>query len=583
MKIVKSIIDNKNKLIGFWMEGKETEFGGFGSNVDVQRPVQLKELISKNFRNNQIAIKDGKVVPQNNFRISDLPMSRYDGTSNFISVDNRLFLTSRIVHDGKLIGFRIVAAGVEAKYKYDDVIRLTSWFKPGNFIVRTVGDKLYIAGKPGVIKLEDLPEEVIGENVQRSKKKRVGTGGQFKENIAEKGIYNNKDLITLYSIIKDFNGVVVKLPDEQYISANKADTKVGSDFRALGIGEIGNPSIQFGEKKLNANTTFKKVGTVMVPVPGGMPIPVYTYTFSTKSIFLNGENYIKRFAIGVKPEGAVAIKQEFEKEMAIQPITNKEFTDPIKQLTGNNDLVFFEVDTSKLSIIPPEKAKDYILTNKEIYDITYQIAHLKTHNKYCNGLKGEILNQANAANIKLTDKTPFGLYAGMAPEYLKAIHEAGIDIFTGAYVKREAIQGKAVDKPEVTSVSEYKSIEIEYNIKGTDISKLTYAMMASRDSHPMIDEFLLMRMDEFDKIASLPEKFKAVCEYQDGIEKALYDCKKKLWLHKLGMYYTQDGRIHQHDKDMWVQNVKSRSKANAFDCVEPGCEKLYVAVLGISI
>lgn len=108
-------------------------------------------------------------------------------------------------------------------------------------------------------------------------------------------------------------------------------------------------------------------------------------------------------------------------------------------------------------------------------------------------------------------------------------------------------------------------------------------MVENKEAHPYINEYLLMIADELSKITDLKSKYKAVNNYMKEMDKVLYECKKKLWLHKLGMYYTQDGRIHQHDKDMWVQNVKTRSKGARFDCVEPGCEDLQVTITGTTI
>ncbi len=586
MKLVKTIVNTNNQLIGFWIEGKESEFGGFGQ-IEVQRPVQLEEMIRSGFRNSQVAIQNGNIVELKDFRINSLPMSRFDGQGNFSEVDNRVMLVSRIIMDGKLAGFKVRLCGTDINFRYDDVIRLSNWFKPGNFIIRVVNRKMYIAGKPGTLQLEQLPEEVFGANVETSKKKRLGTGGATEENINSKGIYNDKDLLTLYSIVREFDGVILKLPSEEYIRTLKYDKKVAGEFRDLGVGEIGDPYIKFGEKKLNANTNFKKVGNVMVPVTGGMPFPVYTYTHTTKSIFVNGEHHIKRFGIAVKQEGVDKILAEYKDSLVVKPITDKDVTGPISQLTGKPDLAFFEVDTSKLSIISPDRAEKYILPNKEVKAVVEQLMRAKTHNKYCNGALKDINDMARASKIYLVpdDKKPFGLYAGLTPQYLKAVHEAGINIFTGAYIKLQDVNKEEDSEDDIEGAP---AVEIEYGVNGTDIARLTYKAMCdptmrSVKSHPMVDAQLIKLIDEVNSIKDIKERFKAVLKYQEGLEKCIYDCRRKLWMHKMGMFYAGNGKIHTHDRTVWIDKGSRSSNMTVYDCVEYGCDGLFLMVKGTTL
>ncbi len=585
MKLTKTIVDTKGRLIGFWLEGKESEFGGFTQNI-IERPVKTEELFKTNFANNQVSTRTGKLVEQKDFKINTLPMTVYTDSGEFAETSNEVKLLSRIIQAGKLAGFRVEIGGRQERYKYDDVIRLSGWFKPGNFIVRLINNKMYIAGKPGVLQLEKLPEEVLGDNLVKSKKKRIGTGGQLAETIKSKEITNDKDIWTLYKLVREDNGVVIKLASEAYKAVAKKESQVSSEFRSLGIGEIGSPYIEFGESKLNVNTTFKKVGSVMVPVPGALPFPVYTYTFSTKSIFVNGKNHMNKFGIAVSPEGAERIKQEFEGTMVITPITDKEITGPISQLTGKSGLVFFEVEASKLAIIPPEKAEQCILKNKEIKEIVNQMMHAKTYNKFCNGFLKEISVMAQNANISVWDKKPFGLYAGLAPQYLEAIHNAGIDIFTGAFIKTEEVAKKEDDQEGIRESSNI--IEIEYSIKGTDLGKLTYKVLSDAEArsnitHPMLDSGLEKFITAAQGIKDLKEAYKSVQSYKESMEKVINECRRKLWLHKIAMHQIGKGTIHTHDKQLWIENTKSRAKAAQYECVEPGCEGLFISVEGTTL
>lgn len=578
MKLVKTIINPSYRLVGFWIRGKQSEFGGYSRIVEEDRPIQVEELIRTQFTNKQVSVKKDRIYELGNFKINELPMSMFDGTK-FRDMDSSITLKNRILNSGELIGFKTIIDGKELKYKYQDVIRLSGWFKPTNFVIRSTSEKIYIAGKPGVLRLDQLPEEVIGEDVESSKRKRVGTGGNTMENIENVGLHNNKDILTLLNIVNEYSGIVVKFPQDRYIPIEIPTTQPAGQFRSLGIGEIANPNIQFSEKRINASTTFKKVGQVMVPVEGGMTFPVYTYTWTKKAIFLNGVNYMPRFAIAIKQEGMEKIQSEYKNELILTPIIDRSFIEPIAQLTGNNDLLYFEVDASKLSIIVPSEAHRYIMSNIDIRNTQEKLIRAKIRAKYCEGMLDELNEEARKNNVYLVKEgmKPYGLYAGLAPNYLKALHECGINIFNGAYTKREG-----ADENEI---KDQKIIEIEYGIEGLDAGKVDYAFLKTSrvaDERNIIKEDRLLQLiNSINSKTSAEDKFNYTLKEQKKVKGEMYWLKKKLWLHKLGMYYVGDGKVHQHDKSVWIEKGTRAIKSKTYNCMEYGCEGLYMKLTGI--
>ena len=93
VKIIKTIVDTNRNLIGFMMEGKEKEFGGFSNEV-IQRGVPTDNLLQKRFSNNQIAVVNNKIVEKGNFRINSLPMTIYTG-DGYVDLDNSITLTKK--------------------------------------------------------------------------------------------------------------------------------------------------------------------------------------------------------------------------------------------------------------------------------------------------------------------------------------------------------------------------------------------------------------------------------------------------------------------------------------------------------
>ena len=128
-------------------------------------------------------------------------------------------------------------------------------------------------------------------------------------------------------------------------------------------------------------------------------------------------------------------------------------------------MVLFEVDTSKLSIINKDKAAKYLLKNSDIYNLTLMLNRMKVYRKFLKGLLSDIEKQAKENGIDVFEgRKLFGMFEGLSEQYLNAIKEAGIDIYTGAYKKtvKTEEKGKSNEKNE----DGVKLIEVEYAISG---------------------------------------------------------------------------------------------------------------------
>lgn len=577
MKLYKTIVNEAYKLIGFIVKGTAQEFGGFG-NGSIERPVQTGELIKSNFNNEQVEVRGNKLHEKKGFKFSDLEMVMYKDNS-FIAVGNEIKILRRVLVNGKLKGFDISIGGTgNYRYTYENVIRLCSWCKPENFTIRvTSNNTAYIAGKN--IRLQDLPEEEVGHNVETSKRKRTQYGGQ-KQEILNKEEELSTSLLELYSYIKSCDGVIIKLADEHYKAAGVQTMVTPDTFMPLGVGEIGSPYIDFSNSSLNANTLFKKVGTISAEICGNVN-QLYTFTWSSKSLFVNGANYIKRFGIGVTKDVADKIIQKFGEKLVTRVINDKRVITPIVSLTGKKDYVFFEVDTTKLTIMNKETAKECYLSNKEVYDIVKELTALKVNQKIMNGYIKHLKEENPNLNLN-KGKELFGLYRGMTKEALLEIASLGIDIYTGAYTVKEKVEKSvAAEISEKESVS--NRIEVEYSLAKVNLAKITYASISDAiQNNKEITEYC---SDMTKKVIKMPgqdgiDGAKAYLEYiKDKISKLTY----KLWLHRMAMYTLGKDKLYMSESDLgeWSEK-KSRAKTGKqYECAS--CPNLILKVTNIDI
>lgn len=581
MKLVKSIVDNDYRLIGFKVEGKSKEFGGIGNDT-VLNVLSMNGL--KGFNNEQVRIgNDGSIQCKKVFNLYDLDMELY-ANGVLTPVKNGMELVRRVLVNGEIKGYDVKFSGELIKRcTYDNVIRYAAWCKPMNFMVKNTDTKRFISGKG--MRLSDLPEVEIGnDDTKKGKGKRSNYGGEKKSKLRDKMIQAKGDLIGLYEIINSCNGVIIKLPDEVYKATGERKEKVAEEFKSLGIGEIGSAYIDFGEKKLNANTTFKNVGIVMVN-SNGMPMPIYTFTYSTKSIFVDGRNHMDKFGIGVTSDVVKGIVDRYGSGLVVEEIKDVKMTKPISSILGREDLVYFKVDTSNLSIMSKDDVNKYILSTVDLYKNVSKLAILKAQNKVIkDGIKRLKENGYDSG-----DKPLYGLLAGLNSDALRAVEEAGIDVHSGAYIKREKVEDNdSKDTKEVIkSNSLTESIEIEYNISGNNITKLNYQYVLDTiagkvEKHKLCDDQLLKIVGAIEK-APRDNKVALAEACRLKIDKDMRVIKYKLWLHKVASYTIGNSQYYKVNMNEWAEKVSRAKKGKTYICKASGCDGLEMKVSGIEL
>lgn len=582
IKLIKTIVDPQRQLIGFVVSGKEKELGGV-SNAEVERSILVDAIIKDKFTNTQISVIKNKIVEKGNFKINSLPMTVYTGET-FIDIPNTVELIQRFVRNNENIGFRVrFADGGEDNILYTNLIFICKWFKPANFAIRTSSNnKQYICGKEG-LNIDKLPSVVLGEE---SKAKRTKSAAKEVGKELNTTIETGFDILDIYDFIKSCGGCVIKLPTENYVAASEGGETVTEGFVPLGIGEVALPNPQFNAVKINVNASFKKVGVVPVVI-NGATTNLTSFVYRTKSIFLNGDNYMKKFGIAVPSDKEAELVKALGASLGLEKITDNTITAPLGQVIDAKSLVFYKVNTDKIDLINKEKRNNSIMNARQLMSICKKQYELKLISKAIGNRAGLIKEFLNELNIPTThDSKLFGIYSMMNEESLKAVKEAGIDIYTGAFTT----PGKPVyNKASKGSEGTTEEIEIEYMIKGLDISKITgkqvLEAVLKNDTTKVTANIIKTILPLLDKNKSTEEKLKMAEEVNSKIEKELYKINRQLWMHNASMFIEGNrSKVHTHDAKSWAPDTTSRVKtAKVYAYNGKTAEGLIVKIKGTEI
>lgn len=588
IKLTKVIVNGNRSLIGFVLRGKEKEFGGF-SNNEIERSIPINNMIKDNFSNSQIQIVNNKIIEKGNFKINSLPMAVYmPDTEELIDIPNTVNINGRFVQNNENIGFEVqFADGSKDNLRYENVILLCKWFKPGNFAIRTSSKgKQYICSKSGGLKLDELPATVLGKE---SKAKRTKSAAKEMKPEFNSELESGFDIIDIYDFIKECNGCVIKFPSEKYTAATVGGETVVEGFTSLGIGEVASATPNFNATKLNVNADFKKVGIVPVNINGAVT-NITTFVYRKKSVFLSGENYIKKFGIAVPADKDAALVNALGASLALEKITDPSVTSPLGQVIDAKSLAFYRVDSSKIDLLSENKRSKSVMSSTKLVTLCKKWFELKLISKAMGpkgGLMKNIKNAIGDAEIaKAKGKKPFGIFSMMNQESLDALTAAGIDIYTGAYTVASTPYASVKSGGDGADASE--AVEIEYVLKGYDHTKLTGSKIlgfAKDKDATKLPANVITEINKITEIADLAEQYNEANKLYLKAEKALGELSKKLWLHNASMYLDGNkARIHTHDSKYWVPDANTRvKKGKVYMCTAKGAEGLTIKFNGVEI
>ena len=573
IKLTGLIVDSSFRLLGFIGKGSAKDFGELGKGT-ISKPISLKYLFGINFSNKQIATKNGTIIEKEGFKLNTLPMvmlKEVDKAPSYVDIDNTLTLLKRYVQDNENVGFDIqVGSDMTSKQTTENIIRLCSIFNPTNFVVRTGKDgKKFIAGKAGT-SLSTLPVEVLGTPIDAKRTRPAAKkAGQITGDYV-----NDVDILDLYDFIRDVNGFIINLPGTVY-KATTESAAASNNFIPFDIGEVGTPYLDFNESKINVSCNFKKPGAVAVQMSSGKMTNVITFLYRRKNIFYNGENYIHKLGVVIPLDAEAALIEKFGRSMSFTELTDPKITRTISMLIAQQNVKFYEVDTSKIAIISRKKYDKFIIPTKDIMGKVETLTRNKLVIKYLNGMKKDIANTIGSipGTERIRDIAP--QFGGMSNEDLRIIADAGVDIYSGAFLLKD-------ETKKSSGINDGSNVEITYAIEGLNVSSITYAQMVN--GAKKVPDFLLNVVARFESISSLSDRAEKADQLIAELSKVNAKIERELWTHKCAMYLKSNkSSVHSHDKANWAINTKKRTKATCYNCTIPGCEKLQLLVLNIDI
>lgn len=584
VKIVKTVVSTDRSLIGLVLQGKERELGGL-SNDTVEQAVTIENLLKNGkFNNNQLSIVNNKMIEKGNFKLNNLPMMMYDG-NGYIEMGNSINLVHRFVQNNENVGFTVAFEdGAQINLRYSNIINISKWFKPGNFVIKTSAkNNEYICSKKGCVRLDDMPSTIIGEE-PKVLAKRTKSAAKEKEKSFSNKLESGIDLLDIYDFVDSVNGVVIKMPNEKYeaVTINSNDAVDG--FTSLGIGEVGTSKLEFNSSKLNVSSDFKKVGFVPVNI-GGNNVNITTYVHRKKVLFFNGENHLKSICVAIPTEAESNFVKSLGASLVISKVTDLTVIQPLSQVIDSNNLVYYTVDVSKVDLISKKKRASSILSNSQIKELCTRLYTLKLISKYTGPMGGVMKNLKGTLTTEqmedVTNKKVKGLFSMMNTDALAALTEAGIDIYSGAYTpasKSSYSKSKTADT----------DVEIDYILEGMDYNKLSGSKIKAiydegRENELPAEVVKVVRAIE--STSNNVDAYKLAFEAYKKAEREADKINRVLWMHKASMFIEGGKtRVHTHDRKFWTPDIKSRVKAGeVFLCTAKDAEGLTIKVKNVTM
>lgn len=537
IKLTKKIVNENFHIIGFEVVGKAREFGELGNTQTVRR-ITGQDLINMNFRNTQIRVENKAITELGDFRLRDLPVIMLK-KNKFIEVDNTITLISRVLIDGELKGFDTIVAGDKKRLVSSDVINLAKFFVPENFVVRYIGDKQYIAGKPGM-KLETLPEVRLTSGDTKNNKKAAVRTAEKGTKGAELVRISPFDMITLCDVVKGLGGKFIYLPGVVYNRTTALTKETSKEFKKTGV-EVAKPEITVSEKKLNVNLQFDQIGKLVVNV-AGVDKAYYPFVNKNKTIFKGGELNSPYLGIAIKQDCVNELQKQFGASMSLSVITDTMTNLYVKMflhVANPDDYVLLALDTRNLSPMCKASAEKYLMSEDAIKDTVVKMLNVKAALSYTKGLRKDLELMTTSETGTL--RPLYGQYRSCSEVELKALEDAGIDVYTGAFIKTNDVDPSKVAKEEAERAEESNpDVEVAWGINGMK-SAPTYATI-KKDKEKALAKYpmAVQLIAEADKIYGTTGDpntvYKKLKKYEDSLNDNRLKLMKKLQMHNIAAY-----------------------------------------------
>jgi len=570
-RVISTVIDKNRAIVGLIFDEKGN-----------RRVEGIKSLINRGYKNHQIEIQPGLMRELGKFKLNEIQMLMFDN-GVYTKVSNSMALKSRIEADDKVIGFEVEFDTCVSKCRYNNVINMSVWHKPENFVVKTsVTGKAFVAGRPNGVKIDELPAIYIDTN--RTKKAKSGAQVVAKSTNLE----NIVDIQDIFTEVKSLGGLVVNLPSERYQTITERKTKVSGEFESLGAGEYAYPELEVSQKGLNVNVAFRKPGVVELDLGNAVMTNVHAFVHSKKTVFKDCESHIKRLGVAIPEAKEADFLGRLVKTMAIDKMKDTTLIKIVTALTGKKGMAFYEIDTSKVDAIDKRKFNTYKLGLVDLKASVEGAIKSKLATKFLSpthGLISALKKELGSAADSVTQRQPLPIYGALSSAFQKKLIENGIDIYTGAFLKKVEVQQTDKGKERVDEIKESK-VTIDYFIDGWNMDNWSFSKINEQlQKGTELPQDFINTMVKLLSISNKLDMLREAIRLYEIAELEQDKFKKKMWLHKSVMYTIGNKtNIHIGEGDKWVFiPAKGKRNYNLYKCAEPGCESLRLAVENVEV
>lgn len=580
-KIVGTVVNANKQLIKLVVKDSDT------GRID---GLPISELIKTGFDNDQFKITPSGVEELGSFKLNNVAMALDIGNNEVKMIKNDIMVTKRFYDEnGNYLGVEVrYAAGGKDAITLKQLSNMQLYFKPYNFIIKkNENGSLFLTGKDGVCKLDDIEKVVIRNNKTERKTKEHATTKIV--NNEEKVRTLDIDILDIFDFVDAVNGRILKLPSEIYKTENKNSKVVyGSSFRPYYGIEIATSKLIFPDSKVNVSMNFKRPGYVMVDGVG----KVDTYTYSSKKIFNNGESTMEKLGVIIPSDSSDRLLEMREHGLKVRSIEVSEDVQGVfKGIIENKKYSIYEIDTKSICLMTKEKQEKSILSIPDICNNCCGYYELKTFSKIA-GPRGYLMKlfKEEAGDKWFKDVCKKEIAYNLREyndEQLKAIKEAGIDIYSGSYTKlvgdtelhNDAVESKKSSSDDIT---------IDYTFCGLDASSLTgkdiYNSALANDtetlSKDMIKLVLLIRAEK-----TVKDRYELTKKLSDKAANNINRINKTLWMHRAAMFIEGNKtNVHVQDRKDWELDKRNRSKKyDVYDYIGNKDVDLKIRLSGVAI
>ena len=593
IKLTAVLLGNDFSLAGFRASGKPTDFGMLGQE-QINVNIGLADMLQRKFVNNQIDCSSGVIREIGGFKVRNLPSAFIKNNGDIEPCSNKVDIVARFMSNNEPIGYRIRIGqtGQECDMSIKNIITMTNWLNPNNFVIKhSAQDKMFICGKPGFMKLEELPIIELGDKTSTAKRPKSAAQDTKGEDV---NFSSDFDILDLFDTVNKYDGFIIRMDKEKYERTVPSKGEVSEEFISAGLPEVASGLASFNPKKLSVNSGFKKIGTVYVDLGESGVKPIYTYTFCTKSIISSADKHMNSLVVGVPAEYKEEFIKKMCKTMGIKEVPNPEIVNPIRSITGVNNLSLISIDTSKIDLISKSKAGTKLMPTAAVRKLIVDSYQARFMSKYYKTMipiwTGEEMIAAEDSTGDIDRSKLFKSFANCSYEQLNAIINAGIDIFNGAYTKLKPSYGSSKESGDK---EDKEQITLEYTVDGYNIDKITgkeinglvNKTITAADVKQSVDENTLQALRSIASISNISERVKAAEKERNRLYAYIEACNKELWLFECAMLLGGNyAVVHWQDKQDWKVDTKFRGKKGMrYICDGKDCDGLTLEVTGVTI